>query len=111
MTVAQRVVKREQHKINAKVVQVTLHHPRQDSTWQCPSNQKDDKEPADDSLWTVKVDSVSKIVSMETLQLYFENPRRSGGGAVAQFEVYKEEDRAYITYEEEEGMAHVKKNK
>ena len=42
--------------------------------------------------------------SMETLEYYFENTKRSGGGLTEKFEVYKEDDAAYITFEEEEGM-------
>ena len=100
------MVERGQHRINKKSVEITLHHPQQHRSplrRTFRPNDTDTKEPAADSLWTVKVHCVSQIDSMETMQMYFENRRRSGGGQMVEFEVFKEEDMAYMTFDEEEG--------
>ena len=102
-TVAQRVVERGQHKVNNKKIEVSLQQPNQ----RRPKTQSStDAEPPSESLCIVRVDGISNVKSMETLQYYFENAKRSGGGEMEDsgFEVYEEDDAVYITYKEEEGM-------
>ena len=101
--VAQRVVERGQHKINGKEVEVSIHQPSKSS----PKSQISTGE-APEPACIVRVDGVSRVQSLDTLQYYFENSRRSGGGAVKEFEVFKEDDVAYVTFEEEEGMVTMK---
>ena len=104
MTVAKRIVEREQHKIGNKTIAVTLHEPKDKTRRQCSSSHSDEEESP---LCTVKVSGISKVESMETLQLYFENSKRSGGGALVEFEVYKEDDTAFLTFEEEQGRIYL----
>ena len=99
--VARRVVERGQHKVNNKKIEVCLHQPKQ------PTKQpvvRMERETSTEPQCIVRVEGISNVRSMETLEFYFDNARRSGGGGVKQFEVYKEDDAAYITFETEEGM-------
>ncbi|KAK3598397.1 hypothetical protein CHS0354_019800 [Potamilus streckersoni] len=50
---------------------------------------------------TIQVRGVTKRI-LETVQLYFENKKRSGGDEIVKFEYKKENKMAYITYESEE---------
>ena len=100
-TVAQKVVKREQHIVSGKKIEVCLHQPNQPTKQPVVSTER---ETLSEPQCIVRVEGISNVRSMETLKFYFDNARRSGGGGVKKFEVYKEDDEAYITFETEEGM-------
>ena len=97
MTVVKRIVERGQHKIGNETIVIPLHEPKDKIRRHSHSDEEESQ------LCTVKVSGISKVESMETLQLYFENSRRSGGGTLVEFEVYKEDDIAFLTFEEEQG--------
>ena len=61
--------------------------------------EEEDKAP----LCSIKVKGISRVHCLDTLEYYFENTRRSGGGTVIKFETHEEEDFAYVTFEEETG--------
>ena len=92
---ARRVADRGEHTVEGQTLQVTLLEPIRHTT----SSQGDDDEP----FCSIKVTGVSKIESKDTMEYYFENQKRSGGGSIRLLEVNKEEDYAYVTFGNEDG--------
>ena len=64
---------------------------------------KDVKEDEQSMLNAVKVTNISNLGHSDTLQFYFENARKSGGGTIVNFEVHEEDDFALVTFQEEKG--------
>ena len=57
----------------------------------------------DDNSWrlrTVEVSGVHRSTTSEYLQLFFENPRRSGGGGIDDIKYNSEQGRAIITFKD-----------
>ena len=94
-------MERGQHIVNNKKIVVCLHQHNQPTKHPVV---RTERETSSEPQCTVRVEGISNVRSMETLEFYFDNARRSGGGGVNNFEVYKEDDAAYITFETEEGM-------
>ena len=100
LPVAHRVVERGQHKVAGTTVEVSLYEPVRGQR----KNAKVVGEEEDEApICSIKVKGISRVHSLDTLEYYFENTRRSGGGTITKFETYEEEDFAYVTFEEENG--------
>lgn len=56
------------------------------------------------AVTTIQVKGVKPNHTASILQLYFENRKRSDGGAILEMKVYPEEERAVITFQDEEGI-------
>ena len=82
--------------MEGQTVHVTLLEPTRQTTLT-----QQEEEP----LCSIKVTGVSKIGSKDTIEFYFENQKRSGGGFIKLFDVHKEEDYAYVTFEAEDGKS------
>ena len=84
--------------MEGQTVHVTLLEPVRQAT---RTQVEEDEEP----LCSIKVTGVSKIGSKDTMEYYFENQKRSGGGSIKLLEVHKEEDYAYVTFGAEDGRS------
>ena len=51
----------------------------------------------------VKISGINKQISQETLELFFENAKRSGGGDIKKIEMLLSMQAVIITYEDETG--------
>ena len=92
--VAQRVADRDSHTLSRKNLKVKLcrqkvHMP--------------DIEAEPQPLCTIEVQGVSPSIEEETLAMYFENEKRSGGDKVLKTNLDKSTGIAYIEFESEEG--------
>lgn len=56
------------------------------------------------AVTTIQVKGVKPNLTTNILQLYFENRKRSDGGAILEMKVFPEEERALITFQDEEGI-------
>lgn len=60
------------------------------------------QEPGEEGpLCSIRVAGVSKIAFMETLELYFESPKKSGGGSIKSIDDHREDDLAVVTFKDE----------
>ena len=91
------------HKIEGKTVEVSLCEPVKNRTLTDQKQEDEEEEP----LCSIKVKGISNMKSLETLEYYFENAKRSGGGSVIKFEPHKEEDFAYVTFGAEDGKCFI----
>ena len=92
-------MKRGPHSIGGKTIEVSLCEPVMEHP-NVEHQRAEKQEPA----CSIKVKGLSKINSLDTLEFYFENEKRSGGGSIKRFETHEEEDYATITFETEEGI-------
>ena len=51
----------------------------------------------------VKITGVTKKIPNEALEMFFENPRKSGGGDIEKLDVILSKQMAIITYEDQKG--------
>ena len=51
----------------------------------------------------VRVSGISRSISDEMLELFFESPKKSGGGDIKKIDKYPASDMVIITFDEEEG--------
>ena len=54
----------------------------------------------------VKISGVTQNISEETLELYFENTKRSGGGEIKSIDMFPSMQAAIITFEDTAGKNH-----
>ncbi|KAK3598400.1 hypothetical protein CHS0354_019803 [Potamilus streckersoni] len=99
--VARRVLERR-HIVAGCTLDVKLYEPPKHisskNLTQICSNEPKESVPC----CTIEVRGVTKSLNLTTLQLYFENKKRSGGDEIVKFEYKEENEIAYITYESEE---------
>ena len=98
--VAQRVVEKGNHVIKNEKLGVQVHIPSKKT-----KKSKDmDDEPEPEPPKIIKVKGVDKSASRDTLEFYFENSRRSGGGEIEAVKSDDEDDDViYITFKSSEG--------
>ncbi|XP_053390551.1 uncharacterized protein LOC128553429 [Mercenaria mercenaria] len=95
--VALRVQERVGHVIAKQKVSVALHTPSKQSKKSDKVKEKDKEN--EQSTKTIKVKGVDKSASIDTVEFYFENTRRSGGGEIEDIiRDEEEEDVIYITF-------------
>lgn len=103
--VAQRVEERPKHIVKKERLIVKLHTPAKHSK----KAQESIKDTTEDSVpeephCTIKVKGVDKSASRDTVEFYFENTRRSGGGELESVKSdSEEEDVIYVTFKSEKG--------
>ena len=51
----------------------------------------------------VKISGVTNKIPKEALEMFFENPRKSGGGEIENLDIILSKHIAIITYEDQEG--------
>ncbi|XP_053389475.1 protein mono-ADP-ribosyltransferase PARP14-like, partial [Mercenaria mercenaria] len=96
--VALRVEERVGHVIKKEKLNVALHVPTKQSK-KSDKVKKEDKEDEPEPTKTIKVKGVDKSASRDTVEFYFENSRRSGGGEIENISSdEEEEDVIYITF-------------
>ncbi|KAL3864768.1 hypothetical protein ACJMK2_006424 [Sinanodonta woodiana] len=88
------VLERE-HTVDGQSLTVTLHVPKKK-----PSAMEVEEEE-DEPLCTIEVRGY-KTMSEDTLQMYFENTKRSGGDEIIKFELIKTDRIIFITFASEE---------
>ena len=52
----------------------------------------------------VRISGISSQVSVDTLELFFENTKRSGGGDIESIEMVEADEAAVITFTDEAGI-------
>ncbi|XP_053389480.1 protein mono-ADP-ribosyltransferase PARP14-like, partial [Mercenaria mercenaria] len=94
---AQNVVERGNHIIKKEKLNVSLHSPTGQPKKAYKTEEATENKP--DKPRTIKVKGVDKSTSRDTVEFYFENPRRSGGGEIVNIRSDVEErDVLYITF-------------
>ncbi|XP_053407780.1 protein mono-ADP-ribosyltransferase PARP14-like isoform X2 [Mercenaria mercenaria] len=99
--VAKRVEERGNHVVNKETLTVRLHTPDDKSKrLDKPEETVEDKP---ETSRTIKVKGVDKSVSRDTVELYFENTKRSGGGDIESIQSdEEEEDVLFITFKDKQ---------
>ncbi|WAR21733.1 PAR14-like protein, partial [Mya arenaria] len=111
--VAQRVVNRGNHKIQRKEIEVTLFKPkrstkrsvfrRQTSNLDSRSSSVKHREVKQEPVKTIRVRGMNKISSRESVNWYFENKKKAGGGDIEnRYTDEEDDDIIYIRFKEEE---------
>ena len=94
---AVQTVLKQNHKINGKPVTVSLLTTSRSST------KAEGSDLATPETCSVEVKGLDADTNEETIQLYFENKRRSGGGPVEELKYKQGSGVATITFKEAEG--------
>ena len=94
---AVQTVLKQNHKINGKPVTVSLLTTSRSST------KAEGSDLATPETCSVEVKGLGADTNEDTIQLYFENTRRSGGGPVEEFKYKQGSGVAIITFKEAEG--------
>ncbi|WAR21737.1 PAR14-like protein, partial [Mya arenaria] len=111
--VAKRVVNRGNHKVHKKEIEVTLFKPkratkrlvlrRQTSNLDSKSSSVKHTEVEQEPVKTIRVRGMKKISSRESVNWYFENKKRAGGGDIEnRYTDEEDDDIIYIRFKEEE---------
>ncbi|XP_045190679.2 uncharacterized protein LOC123547554 [Mercenaria mercenaria] len=102
--VAKRVEERGNHVVNKETLTVKLHTPNNKSKRSDKPEETVEDKP--ETSGTIKVKGVDKSVSRDTVELYFENTKRSGGGDIDNVQSdEEEEDVLYITFKDKHGKS------
>ena len=94
---AVQTVLKQSHKIGGKPVTVSV------LTTSPSSAHAADSKPAMQEIFSVEVKGLGDNTNEDTILLYFENKRRSGGGPVKELNYNKRSGVAIITFSEAEG--------
>jgi len=85
--VAKRVVEKDKHSLNGANLELT----------------KEMSEKHKEAAKTIMVTCLAKKTTKDYLWNYFENPRRSGGGAVERVNIQHDTGTAFVTLEDADG--------
>lgn len=94
MSAVIRIAETDEKKVTEETDQVSVVKP----------NSKLEEDEEGEPLCTIKVTGFSKLTSPDTMLHYFENAKQSGGGYLKDFVGHDEEDYAYVTFEQEDGL-------
>jgi len=124
--VAKRVVERGNHKLRSKPLNVKLFIPKrstkqkfqrqsskpeqerteeQERTNEQENKPTEEKEQSQESPRVVRIRGMKKVNSRESVDWYFENKKRSGGGEIEERHTDEEDnDVVYIRYKDSSGI-------
>ena len=94
-----RIIQKAPHLVNKKQVDVSAYK-REAKRKQKDEDSFTSEDEEEKELKTIEIRGFKEKTSDDTVELYFENPRK-GGGAIASFE--RKEEVIYITFENAEG--------
>jgi hypothetical protein len=102
--VAQRVAEKGRHVIKNEKLNVKVHIPSKKSKKPDDMEEEKQEEEETEPPNTIKVKGYNKSASRDTVECYFENSRKSGGGEIETIKSDDEdEDVLYITFKSTEG--------
>jgi hypothetical protein len=102
--VAQRVAEKGKHVIRKEKLNVKVHIPSKKSKKPDDKDKEIEEEEKTEPPNTIKVKGINKSASRDTVEFYFENSRRSGGGEIETIKSDDEDEEVfYITFKSTEG--------
>ena len=97
---AQRIVDNSPHTVSGLRLDVSLVEEREDES----ANDCEDNTTMSDGSLKIIVSGISSPITNDSVKYYFENSRRSGGGAISDI-FFAEDGDAWITFQEVKGTS------